>query len=103
MAYKFTKSMEVGNTIAKFSMLSFKTFLENGHLLGLDFLGNVDVRSHGFVVGVAGPFHHHLGRNATSKCKTYEGTAASSSCGTPTGWSLPYYWAVSPYINKKVR
>ena len=46
MAYKFTKSMEVGNTNARFSMLSFKTFLENGHLLGFHLLGNAILIAH---------------------------------------------------------
>ena len=56
--------------------LSVKPFLENGHLLGLDLFGNVDVGFHSFIVGMAGPFHHHLRRDATCKRKTDECAAA---------------------------
>ena len=35
-----------------------------GHLAGLDAVDDVDVGFHRFVVGVAGPFHHDVGRDA---------------------------------------
>ena len=34
------------------------------HRTGLDGIHNVNIRFHGLVVGVAGPFHHDIGRDA---------------------------------------
>ena len=36
-----------------------------GHLAGLDAVYDVDVGLHRLVVGVAGPFHHDVGRDAS--------------------------------------
>ena len=55
--------------------LSVETFLENGHLLGLDFLGDVDIGFHGLVVGMAGPFHDNLRRDSAGEGKADEGAA----------------------------
>ncbi len=49
--------------------------LEELHGIGLGLLGNLDIGLHGLIVGVAGPFHYHLRRDAlysdgflSSKC-----------------------------------
>ena len=50
------------------------------HLLDGVFLGgfcNVDLRLHGFVIGMAGEFHHNLGRDANGEHETDEGLAAA--------------------------
>ena len=47
-----------------------------GHSVGLGAGGNVDVGFHGFVVGVAGPFHDYLGRDAAGEGETDEGASA---------------------------
>ena len=44
------------------------------HGIGLSLLGNGNVWFHSLVIGVAGPFHHHLGRDAAGKGETDEGT-----------------------------
>ena len=38
-----------------------------GHLAGLDAVDDVDVGLHRLVVGVAGPFHHDVGRDASGE------------------------------------
>lgn len=38
--------------------------------------GDVDVRLHGFVVGVTGELHHHIRRNSVGKGKADKGLAA---------------------------
>ena len=38
-----------------------------GHLAGLDAVDDVDVGLHRLVVGVAGPFHHDVGRDAAGE------------------------------------
>ena len=48
--------------------------LLDGVLLGG--FGDVDVGFHGFVVGVAGPFHDYLGRDAAGEGETDEGASA---------------------------
>ena len=37
--------------------------LEELHGIGLGLLGYLDIWFHGLVIGVAGPFHNHLGRD----------------------------------------
>ena len=48
-----------------------------GHLAGLDAVYDVDVGLHRLVVGVAGPFHHDVGRDASGKSLNDECLAAS--------------------------
>ena len=54
-----------------------------GHLAGLDAVDDVDVGLHRFVVGVAGPFHHDVGRDAAGEGLDDEGLA--SGVGTDQG------------------
>ena len=44
-------------------------------MFGFDFFGDVDVGFHSFVVGVAGPFHDDLGRDAAREGEADEGAA----------------------------
>ena len=46
------------------------------HSVGLGAGGDVDVGFHGFVVGVAGPFHDYLGRDAAGDGEADEGAPA---------------------------
>ena len=48
--------------------------LEELHGIGLGLLGNLDIGLHGLVVGVAGPLHQHLRRDAAGEGETDEGT-----------------------------
>ena len=50
--------------------------LEELHCIGLGFLGNLDIGLHGLVVGVAGPFHDNLGRDAAGEGEADEGAAS---------------------------
>ena len=50
--------------------------LEELHGIGLGLLGNLDIGLHGLIVGVAGPLHHHLGRNAAGEGEADEGAAS---------------------------
>ena len=59
----FGHSLQVFTKIKK-NWLPLQQIVEFGHGLGLDGVHNVDVRLHGLVVGVAGPFHDNVGRNA---------------------------------------
>ena len=45
-------------------------------MFSFDCFGDVDVGFHGFVVGVAGPFHDHLRRDAAGNGEADEGTTA---------------------------
>ena len=47
-----------------------------GHLAGLDAVDDVDVGLHRRVVGVPGPFHHDVGRDASGKSLNDECLAA---------------------------
>ena len=47
-----------------------------GHLAGLDAVDDVDVGLHRLVVGVPGPFHHDVGRDASGKSLNDECLAA---------------------------
>ena len=47
------------------------------HGVGFGAAGDVDVGFHGFVVGVASPFHHYLGRDAAGKGEADEGFASA--------------------------
>ena len=46
------------------SVLFLHLLLKELHGIGLGLLGNLDIGHHGLIVGVAGPFHHYLRRDA---------------------------------------
>lgn len=56
--------------------LLLQPHLKDGHGVGFGLFGNVDIWFHGFVVGVTGPFHDDLGRDAGGEGEADEGTAA---------------------------
>ena len=58
-------------------LLLLHLLLEELHGIGLGLLGNLDIGLHGLIVGVAGPLHHHLGRNAAGEREADERTAGS--------------------------
>ena len=59
-----------------YSGLSLQILFKDSHLFCLDLFCNVDVGFHGFIVGVAGPFHHDLRRDVGGQGKADEGAAA---------------------------
>ena len=58
------------------SMLLFKITFKQSHLFGFCLLCYVDVWLHCAVVGVAGPLHYYLWRDAAGQCEADEGTTA---------------------------
>ena len=54
------KSLRVFPLLLQFIIKEF-------HGIHLGLLGNLDIRLHRMVVGVAGPFHHNLGRDAAGE------------------------------------
>ena len=78
---KYTKHFWKSEIILKihfcksgFFLLLAQRVLKSLHGIGLGLLGNLDIRLHGLVVGVAGPLHHHLGRDTAGEGDTDEGT-----------------------------
>ena len=66
--YKYSKHFWKSES----SVLLLHFLLEEFHGIGLGLLGNDDVGFHGLVVGVAGPLHHNLRRDATGERKNLE-------------------------------
>ena len=59
-----------------FAKLSLYQPIQLRHLTCLNTVNDIDVRFHGLVVGVAGPFHHDVGRDAEGEGVYDEGAAA---------------------------
>lgn len=59
------------------SFLPIQPLLEHRHLLGLYLFGYVDIRFHRLIIGMPGPFHDHLRRDAGGQSKADERATAS--------------------------
>lgn len=57
-------------------VLLLQCLIKQFHCIDLGLLGNINIRLHGLVVGVAGPFHDNLRRDTAGESKADEGTAA---------------------------
>ena len=72
-----------------------RSLVEFRHRLALFGLGDVDIRLHGGVIGVAGPFHDDIGRDAHGEGVADEG--AATSAGAKHGIFGPGFFYVSPF------
>ena len=73
--------------------------IEEFHGISLDLLGNLDIGLHRLVVGVTGPLHHNLGRDAAGEGETDEGAPGGMSANQVAFWiglflALPSFVAV---------
>ena len=63
-AYPLICNSKIQNYAANYIESALYQPIQLCHLAGFDGVNDINIRLHGLVVGVAGPFHHDVGRDA---------------------------------------